>query len=164
MSEHSALLLAEHHHVIEAACRELLGRTYSDEPADLVAEYRRFEHEMLEHIAIEEELLLPAYAEHAPEDARALREDHAALRQLMYRIGIDVELHLVRAKTVDQLIAQLRAHAVREENGLYVWAADHAPASARQQSVDRIRRSLRELARLTGVRRARALDVQTPRP
>jgi hypothetical protein len=139
------LLLTEHHHAIEAACTDLLGQTYADEPFELVAEYRRFEHEVLEHLAAEEELLLPAYAERAPDDARLLGEEHEALRRLLFRIGVDVELHIVRAADVEQLIARLRDHAAHEDKGLYAWATSELAAPARDQLRERIGRSIDQL-------------------
>lgn len=134
-------LLTEHHYQLEAACCELLGRTYADEPAALVTEYRRFEHEMLEHLRVEEELLFPEYAEYAPGDARKLRYEHDELRRMLFRVGVDVELHTVRAHHVDRLITELRAHGAREEEGLYAWAAMHLSAPAKQHVSERIRRS-----------------------
>jgi hypothetical protein len=151
------LLLAEHHRAMEAACTDLLGHTYADEPFELVGEYRRFEHEVLAHLAAEEELLLPAYARHAPDDARELEEDHEELRRLLYRIAIDVELHVVRAATVDQLIARLREHAAHEEQGLYTWAAGALDALARDQLRARLAPSIVELDQL----RARADKAHT---
>lgn len=143
-------LLTEHHHQVEAACGGLIACAYADEPAALTEAYRSFEHEMLEHLRVEEELLLPGYAEYAPEDARALREQHDELRRALFRIGVDVELHVVRAHHVDRLIAELRAHAAHEDAGLYAWAASHLPAGHARELFDRIRRSLAVLGRLTG--------------
>ena len=141
-------LLTEHHHQLEASCCELLGCTYADDPLDLIEAYRRFEHELLEHLRVEEELLFPAYAEHAPDDARKLREEHDDLRRVLFRIGVDVELHLVRAQTVERLIAELRAHAAREDTGLYAWAATHLSAAAAEQVCDRIERARIESAHI----------------
>ena len=151
------LLLAEHHRAMEAACTELLGHTYADEPFELVAEYRRFEREVRAHLAAEEDLLLPRYAQHAPDDARKLLDDHEELRRLLYRIGVDVELHIVRAATVDQLVARLRAHAAHEDAGLYAWAAGGLDARVRDQLRARLAPSIVELDRL----RARADKSRT---
>lgn len=140
-------LLLKHHRALETACQALLAHTYGDDPRELVFNYRAFERSTLEHIAAEEDLLLPAYAEHAPEDARSIRDDHVAIRQLLFRVGIDVELHSVRVDTVKQLIEKLQAHAAREDAAMYPWAQEHLPLTLQRQLFVRIGRSLRSLVR-----------------
>lgn len=142
------LLLAEHHREIEDACRALLARTYADDPRALIAEYRGFERAMLEHFAAEEEEILPGYAEHASQDARVVRDDHARLRQLLFRLGVDVELHVIRLASVTELLDQLHAHAAREDAAMYPWAEAHLPVTAKRRLFVRIGRSLRALATL----------------
>lgn len=139
------LLLADHHRATEQACTALLARTYADDPLELVAQYRLFEHALLDHLVAEEELILPAYSAHAPADAQALRDDHAAIRKALERLGIEVELHLVRAHSVNELVDSLRAHAAREDRGMYPWAQVHLPKVTRRQLFLRIGRSLRTL-------------------
>ncbi len=145
------LLLAEHHHALERACRALLGYTYQDDPRELILQYRRFERSTLDHLAAEEELILPAYADEAPDDARVIHDDHVQIRQLLFRLGVEVELHVVRAETVERLVTTLQAHAAREDSAMYPWAQVHLPLSPRRQLFVRLGRSLRALlpARLT---------------
>lgn len=140
------LLLADHHRELESSCRGLLAHAYGDDPRDLILYYRAFERATLAHLAAEEELILPLYEAHAPDDAEAIRGEHAAIRQLLFRIGIDVELHIVRAETVRHLIETLQLHADREDATMYPWAQDHLPVSTRRQLFVRIGRSLRLLA------------------
>ncbi len=150
------LLLAEHHRATEQACTALLARRYSDDPLELVAHYRSFEHALLEHLAAEDELILPAYAEHAPTEAQAIRDDHAAIRKALNRIGLEVELHVVRAHSVNELVDSLRAHAAREDTVMYPWAQVHLPPVTRRQLFLRIGRSLRALVQF---RRRRAPEL-----
>jgi hypothetical protein len=105
-----------------------------------------FERAVLEHLEAEEGPLLPAYAAHAPQDASAIRDEHAAIRKLLFRIGVEVELHLVRLETLQTLIDTLHAHAAREDVSMYPWAQVHLPLSAQGRLFVRIGRSLRELA------------------
>jgi hypothetical protein len=140
-------LLVEHHRALETACQALLAQTYGDDPRELIFHYRTFERATLEHLAAEEDLLLPAYAERAPDDAGAIRGDHAAIRQLLFRVGIDVELHIVRVDTVKRLIETLQTHAAHEDAAMYPWAQDNLPLSLRRQLFVRIGRSLRSLIR-----------------
>jgi len=142
------LLLAEHHRALDSACRALLGYTYQDDPRELIQQYRRFERATVDHLAAEEELILPAYADEAPDDAREIYDDHMRIRQLLFRIGVEVELRVVRAETVKRLVATLQAHAAREDAGMYPWAQAHLPLSTRRQLFVRIGRSLRTFARI----------------
>lgn len=151
MNPTAKTLLTEHSREIETTCCELLGRTYADDPHELVEAYRRFEHEMLDHLDLEEQMLFPGYAAHAPDDARTLADEHAELRQLLYRLAIDVELHTVRAESVTKLVTRLREHAAHEDAGLYPWAARHLPAGAVAQIVDRISTSIATLAQMRDV-------------
>jgi len=116
-------LLPDHHEQMERACLILLGDTYADDPRALIAGWRRFEHLVEAHFGAEEELLLPAYAHLAPAAAAAIRDDHDRIRGLMARLGVEVELHIVRADTIGELVAELRAHTLREDASLYQWAA-----------------------------------------
>lgn len=155
-----AFTLSEYHRALEALARELLARTYEDDSYDLVVAYRRFEHEVLEHLASEEDLLLPAYAEVAPTEAAAFRREHAEIRQVLERIGLDVELHVVRAEIIATFIRALQAHAAREDALLYPWAEEHLPEDARRALFHRLDASRRELAEL----QARHPTVAPPAP
>jgi iron-sulfur cluster repair protein YtfE (RIC family) len=151
-------LLADHHREIDAGCQALLAGTYADDSLELIEQYRTFEHAILEHLAAEEELVLPSYAEAAPEDARRLQNDHAALRERLYEVGVAVELHAVRAQTLSALVDQLRIHAAREEEALYPWAQEHLALPAKRQLFARIGQSLRELARRAEARASRPAE------
>jgi len=141
------LLLTEHHREIEVTCQALLSRAYADEPAELIDQYRAFERAILDHLAAEEEMMLPMYAEAAAGEARALVDDHAALRRQLFQVGVEVELHCMRAQTLCVLIDQLRAHAAREDASMYPWAQAHLPLAAKRRLFVRIGHSLRRLAR-----------------
>lgn len=142
------LLLTAHHRATEDACTALLACTYTDDPLELVGHYRSFEHALRDHVAAEEELILPAYEEHAPADAQAIRDNHAAIRKALDRIGIEVELHVVRAHSVSELVDSLRAHAAREDAAMYPWAQAHLSVASQRQLFLRIGRSLRALVHL----------------
>lgn len=141
------LLFADHHEKIEQACEALRASIYTDDSHELMMRFRSFEHAMLEHMAAEEEQILPAYAEDAPDEAAAVRATHDDLRRQLYRIGVEVELHCVRASTLEQIIKTLRAHAAREDGQMYPWAQVHLPARTKRDLVKRIGRSLRRLGR-----------------
>lgn len=148
------LLLAEHHRALEEAASELLATTYADEPRALSAEYRVFEREVLDHLAAEELVILPGYQAAAPGDAAEIRADHAAIRQQLFRVGLEIDLHLIRAHTVEALLAQLREHAQHEDAAMYPWAQVHLPLSTKRRLFVRLGHGIRTLAALR-VRAAR---------
>ncbi len=150
------LLLAEHHRELERVYRAILAATYADDARDLVVAYREFEAEVLEHLAAEEQDILPAYERACPSDARAIREDHQRIRQELQRVGVYVELHAIHARTVHELIAELRSHAAREDIRMYPWAQVHLPPLSRRRLGDRIAASLRRL----GMQLERAVQSQ----
>lgn len=139
-------VLADHHREIEAACKQLVAYTLADDPAALIAEYRRFERAVRDHIEAEQ-ATLTAYAEREPDDARRLVDDHEVLRRLLLQLGVEVELHAIRAEQVAELVEFLHDHAAREERGLYPWIAAHGSPAHQRRLFRRISASLRRLAR-----------------
>ena len=142
------LLLGEHHRALEEAASELLARTYADEPRGLASEYRVFEREVLDHLAAEELVILPGYQAASPSDAAEIRAEHAAIRQQLFRVGLEIDLHLIRAHTVERLLAQLRAHARREDVAMYPWAQLHLPLSTKRRLFVRLGRGIKTLRRI----------------
>ena len=143
------LLLAEHHDAMDNACEELRVGVEIDDPLDLVTRYRAFERDVLDHLALEEELILPAYALDEPGDARRIASEHDELRRLLYQLGIEAELHCVRAESIEALIQLLKAHGRREDTRMYPWAQVHLPSSTKRQVFARVRMLLRRLSRTT---------------
>jgi hypothetical protein len=141
------LLLPEHHDEIVAACKDLEAAMHSDDPDVLQARYRTFEDSVLEHLAAEEEQILPAYATYAPADAFKIREQHAQLRRQMAAVGVDLELHSVRSTTLVRLVNTLLDHARHEDEQMYPWAVANLPLHSRRQLFVRLGRSLQRLAR-----------------
>ncbi len=96
-----------------------------------------------EHMAAEEELIIPAFQLTDPEEADELRTEHAHLRALLDEIGEHVHRHGVHAERLRRLDTTLRAHAAREDASLYAWAERHLPVVARRQLLLRISHWLR---------------------
>ena len=116
------LLLPDHHRRLEAKCNELLAWAYTDDFRELTARWRELEAELLDHIAAEEEVILPGYAKHAPDDAKRILEDHARIRELVTPVGVEIELHQTRASRLRLLTEALAAHAEHEDSLMYPWA------------------------------------------
>jgi hypothetical protein len=92
----------------------------SDAVRALIAE---IEAKLVDHMNGEEATIIPRYATQHPEDAAALLQEHATFRRLFLELGVAGDLHLVRLGRVRELAAALKAHAKRENDGLYRWAA-----------------------------------------
>jgi hypothetical protein len=124
-------VLGAHHREIEAACFEIMSAGFADEPRDLTLRWVRIERELLEHMAAEERLVIPAYQHHDPENAQDLRDEHAVLREHALEIGVAIQLHTIRCEELQRFVDELRAHAVHEEVSLYRWAQTHLDRSRR---------------------------------
>lgn len=125
-----AILLPDHHVRLEAICTELLSAAAADDGREVTITWRELEEELLDHMAAEEEIILPGYGEHAPDDARRIRDEHVRLRALLTPLGVEVELHEVRATRLRQLAHLLHAHAAHEDAEMYPWAEAHLGAAA----------------------------------
>jgi hemerythrin-like domain-containing protein len=121
-----------------------MTRAEGGDPAQLGSAWTAFETELLRHMDLEEVELMPAFMEHDPDEARALLDEHAALRAALNEIGMTLQLHCLRVEAVADFARRLKAHAAREDAALYAWAQAHVARSA----WDTIKRGLRQVARL----------------
>ena len=136
------MLLSDHHHRLEAMCRALLGSADADDARALTLSWNEVEAELLDHMAAEEEVILPSYELHDPDDAHRIREDHARIRTLLTPIGVEVELHEIRLARLRQLVAVLEAHATSEDARMYPWAAQHVVLVSQRMLYARISHGL----------------------
>ena len=143
-------LLADHHRSLDDRLNHLMTRAEGGDPAQLGAAWTAFETELVRHMDLEEVEILPAFGEHDPQEARALLDEHAALRASLNEIGMMLQLHCLRAEAVADFARRLKAHAAREDAALYTWAQAHVSRGV----WDTIKRGLRQVARLrSGVSR-----------
>lgn len=116
-----AELLAEHAE-IELLADALAEAVAAGDTKALVEPWRKFEEGLATHLATEEAELFPSFARCAPEETRCFERAHAQLRKLADDLALRVELHIVRAEQVADLLATLRAHRMAEESAFYRWA------------------------------------------
>jgi hypothetical protein len=115
-------LSVQRHRELEAACDQLVAASLQEEPHAFSARWNVIEQALREHIAIEEELLLPAYQAARPGDAQTLRAEHARILRLLSEIAMHVQHYGIHVGRLRQLISELHAHATHEDLTLYRWA------------------------------------------
>ena len=110
------------HQLLERLFGDLVEEAKKDDRSGLRKMWARFEREVRDHIRIEEAELLPGYALKHADEAAAIRRDHAYFDNVLTEFGVDIDLHLLREKSVEEFGTCLRAHGEREQRGLYPWA------------------------------------------
>jgi hemerythrin-like domain-containing protein len=121
------VMLSEDHVRMDALFASLVATARSDDRAMLPKQWERFERELSSHMELEEAEILPAFAREHAEEARSIRDEHATIRAGLAEMGIDLDLHCLRADRVEAFTELLRAHAKREEALLYPWASRVGP-------------------------------------
>lgn len=116
-----AELLAEHAE-LELLVHTLTEAVAAGDSKALVEPWRKFEEGLATHLATEEAELFPSFSRYAPEETRSFERAHGHLRKLADDLALRVELHIVRAEQIADLLAALRAHRMAEEGAFYRWA------------------------------------------
>jgi hemerythrin-like domain-containing protein len=116
-------VLARHHAEVDERICKLLLRADAGDCHDLAAEWNLLEGELARHFELEEHEVFPLFERENPEEVTALRQEHAALRRDLLALGIRADLHFLRAEAVRDFVRDLRAHAAREDETIYRWAA-----------------------------------------
>jgi len=125
-------ILSEHHGTLDQRLDKLMSRAREEDPAELREEWSAFERELSRHMELEEAEILPEFAKADPEEAHALLSEHCAIRNAMLDMGLNLDLHCLRAEAVDDFVLKLRAHAKREDAALYPWSQSHLPGAGWQ--------------------------------
>lgn len=143
MSRHELFAaLQEDHAKLEERCHALLEEMRAGDAPSRSAEWTRFEQALVAHFDAEEKHLLPAFAAEHADEAAWIREDHARIRSLVARLGVGIDLHTVRERTVRDLVQALREHAEREEASFYEVAERTADERVRRSVIEQLRGSL----------------------
>jgi polyisoprenoid-binding protein YceI len=116
-------LLSEDHARLDRTFESIVGEASGGDPFDLRDEWRAFERELVGHMDAEEAHLLRLFAQDRPDEARALRSEHKALRDRLTELGMELDLHCLNPVQVRGFVEELRAHVRREEELLYPWAS-----------------------------------------
>ena len=114
-------MLAGDHDRLDRAFAAIVTRAYGGDVQQLESEWLQFQSALLNHLEAEEKHLIPALAEDRPGEARTLLDEHAQIRIKLLQLGVDLDLHCLRAERVESFVDALRAHAHREEHIFYPW-------------------------------------------
>lgn len=116
--------LAEDHVTLDALFEEVLEQVRTGDWLECDKIWKRLTEALLDHFRFEEEELFPDYAASsamARQDVAELNAEHDEVRELLDRVGIEIELKRVDQPTIEELIGKLRAHATRENAAFYPW-------------------------------------------
>lgn len=112
------------HDQLHTLAANVMGRVAGGDRDEVRAAIVDMQARVLAHLDGEERHLLVAYAIANPDDARELMREHAEIRRALAEFDVAVDLHLLRASATESFLVMLRAHAARENAGLYPWAVE----------------------------------------
>lgn len=111
---------------------DLRARAQTDDWRYLDAVWDGFVEDIGAHFDFEEKVLFPELRAQGADDAALVEQlvaEHAEIRSTLMQLGIQIQLHRVRATTIDALVDRLRKHAALENQRLYAWAERQAAAA-----------------------------------
>jgi hemerythrin superfamily protein len=117
--------LREDHVAFERRFDDLRAHARSDDWRYLDSVWDGFVDDLEEHFVYEEEVLFPELRRSAPDgSALALRlsTQHEQIRADIQLLGVQIQLHSIRASTIESLLNRLQRHAAVEDDCLYGWA------------------------------------------
>lgn len=113
-------LLNQSHARLDRLFEAVLDAFQEGDRVDAAALWSEFETCLRNHFDFEDVHLLPSFRKVYPHEAEEIARER--MRQTLAELGTGVDLHLTRADVVKEFLAQLRAHAAREDVLLYRWA------------------------------------------
>jgi hypothetical protein len=132
-------LLKTDHERLETLFEGLLNAFEADARDDLRTLWSELDASLTAHMALEERVILPAFAKLAPDEAAALIGEHRQLRERLLELGVCVDLNAIRGELGRTFITELRDHARREAGLLYRWAAIHGDREQAAEPPDQLR-------------------------
>jgi hemerythrin superfamily protein len=114
-------ILAGDHDRLDREFQAIVTRAYGGDLQQLESEWLTFQRGLMAHLDAEEKHLIPALAQDRPVEAQTLLDDHAQIRDQLMQLGVDLDLHCLRAERVEAFVNALRGHACREESIFYPW-------------------------------------------
>lgn len=130
--------MTERHQALEAEYRQLLEAAPDDDPGVRATRWREFVAALRDHMAAEDELILPAYQQIDRDEAAELGNEHARIAALLDEVGADLQREDLQAESTRRLLRLLGAHARREAASMYRWAERSLPLAVRRAWLVRI--------------------------
>lgn len=119
--------LGSDHRAIEQRLQNLTDAVEGADFPTILEVFREVDRGLQAHIEGEERYLFDHYAQAHPGVIRELGDDHERIRHELDKLMIHAELHTLRKEHIDDMVAELRAHAAKENRTLYAWADESAP-------------------------------------
>lgn len=119
------LQLRAEHEALEDRFRDLHVRARGGDWSDLNDVWSDFCADFERHMRFEEDALFGAYVEAHPdraEEIAAFRAEHEEIRRLLEVLAVEIQVHEIRAETVDRFLQRIRRHAAAEARCFYPWA------------------------------------------
>jgi hemerythrin superfamily protein len=135
--------LAREHTDLAATLAELSTAASRGDPRALQELWGPFERELLRHLDLEEQSVLPLVEPAHPEAVAKLLSEHDVIRSVVSEIGVCCDLHAVRKDSIEALVRMLDDHAKREDETVYRWVDEIAPMGNRRHLLDILKRTVR---------------------
>jgi hypothetical protein len=131
--------LIAHHRLIDEQLADLREKVGEDDSREIRTRFSAFEKNLLSHMDWEEMHLLPRYEDKHPKEAEKIHRDHREIRAILGRMGIEIDLHLLRDEAFHRFAEMLTAHARREDQ-FYAWSDEVFSESERESLWKHFRR------------------------
>lgn len=116
--------LGDDHRAIDRRLSDLANAVEGADFRTILQVFREIDGGLRAHIDGEERYLFDRFDELHAAEIGELRREHEDFRRTLDELSIQTELHTLRKESVDDLVARLRSHAVKEDHTLYKWADD----------------------------------------
>ena len=126
------------HDTLRELLMQLLAAMQANATDETASLWNKLDHELRSHMDAEERLVLPAFGHVDRNEARALLRQHGRLRELLFELGVAVDLHCLRYERSHELVNLLLLHAGREEKLMYCWADQHVAPNIIRELRDRV--------------------------
>jgi iron-sulfur cluster repair protein YtfE (RIC family) len=111
--------LRDEHAELDARFDDLCARARDGDWSDVDEVWDDFADDLEAHLAFEEEEVFPALAKDAPALVERLTAQHEMIRRRLTELGVEIQVHTVRADTLETFVDALRQHAALENEQLY---------------------------------------------